>query len=310
MDSYTRETQEWLDKRFKQTDAGGVYVAHQPIYGFRQGHCDTAIGSVQMYITTWRIMDALSHVGFSSLLDVGGAEGYKAALARKLFGAQVRSCDLSAEACARAREIFGVEGEPVDIGNLPYGDGSYDVVLCSETLEHVTDIKRASQELLRVARNAVIITVPHESPAAIERYKRQNIPHAHLHSIGPGFFDFALPSLPGIRHMKTLSPLLRRPGVLVDACPVALSNNWKDFYKKAYNRTIPLFKILFGRKAAGLLLRLDALSCRLFNAYSGQVFILVKNAQCWQNRAMKKISPFDVMDFSVPLYHLSVPRTI
>ena len=95
MNDYTTDTMRWLDKRFKLTDESGIYFAHQPIYGFRKGHSEP--GAVSRYMITYQIMKALSHLRFSSLLDVGGAEGYKSALARSLFGVRVRSADLSAE---------------------------------------------------------------------------------------------------------------------------------------------------------------------------------------------------------------------
>jgi hypothetical protein len=56
------------------TDASGVYVAHQPIYGFRRGPCED--DNMRRYIITCQILKALGRLHFGSLLDVGGAEGY------------------------------------------------------------------------------------------------------------------------------------------------------------------------------------------------------------------------------------------
>ena len=39
-----------------------------------------------------------------------------------------------------------------DICNLPFEDGSFDVILCNHVLEHIPDDKKAMQELLRVLR--------------------------------------------------------------------------------------------------------------------------------------------------------------
>ena len=41
----------------------------------------------------------------------------------------------------RANEIFKLKATPVDIHNLPFKDNEFDVVICSETLEHVTESK-------------------------------------------------------------------------------------------------------------------------------------------------------------------------
>lgn len=81
MDKYTQKTKKWLDGRFKQTDKNGIYKAHQPIYGFRKGPTDSSL--VDKYICTYQIMKALAHLNFNSLLDVGGAEGYKSYLILK-----------------------------------------------------------------------------------------------------------------------------------------------------------------------------------------------------------------------------------
>src|SRR2546429_6490584 len=113
---YTRATRTWLDERFQQFDSDGVYYAHQPIYGFRQNHCEGDL--FDRYIRTYHIMRALSRIDFETLLDVGCAEGYKARLAERFFGVRAFACDLSTEACRRARDILGVRSVVADIHNL------------------------------------------------------------------------------------------------------------------------------------------------------------------------------------------------
>lgn len=171
MDQYTEKTKNWLNEQFRRSSSNGIYFAHQPIYGFRDTNCEAYV--INRYIVTYNIIRALSHLKFESLLDVGGAEGYKAALVKSIFNSSVRNCDLSDEACNRAKEIFGVDGESVDIHNLPYEDNEYDVVLCSETLEHVSNLEIATKELIRVCKKAVIITVPHEPQEVINKNIRK-----------------------------------------------------------------------------------------------------------------------------------------
>lgn len=43
---------------------------------------------------------------------------------------------------------------------LPYEDNSFDTVICSDVLEHLSSHKQAIEELLRIARKKIIITVP------------------------------------------------------------------------------------------------------------------------------------------------------
>ena len=47
-----------------------------------------------------------------------------------------------------------------DLTALPFKDDAFDVAVCSEVLEHLDNDERAVQELVRVARRELLITVP------------------------------------------------------------------------------------------------------------------------------------------------------
>lgn len=101
----------------------------------------------------------------SSVLDAGCGEGYVVdLLARRNPDWRISGVDLSDEAIAYANEHFGEQGRfrTGSLYKLPYSDRSFDVVVCSEVLEHLDDPNRAMLELKRVARRHVLITVPHE----------------------------------------------------------------------------------------------------------------------------------------------------
>ena len=300
-EDYTLRTREWLDRRFRATSSDGIYFAHQPIYGLRGGHCEP--GLVSSYVITYRILEALSRIEFDSLLDVGGAEGYKAALVREVFGAEVRSVDLSKVACDRARELFGVESEPADIHELPFDDSAFDVVLSSETLEHVPHFEQATRELLRVARRGVVITVPREAREVVERNIREDAPHAHIHALDTHSFDFLRPELKEIRAGRLLSPLLRLPRVLVDAT-AREEGRHSPFSIRSYNRLIPSLRALFGKRAARSLVRLDGALSRVGSFYTGIIFVLIKDASAFTDRAGPRVRAADVLDFEVPYHRL------
>ncbi len=71
-----------------------------------------------------------------------------------------------------AQRVLGPQAKLVDKNNpnlppwdwekelLPYGDGSFDTVVCLDTLEHINDFHRSAQDLLRVARTHVVISLP------------------------------------------------------------------------------------------------------------------------------------------------------
>jgi SAM-dependent methyltransferase len=84
-------------------------------------------------------------------LDLGCGDGRLTAYvrARSLVGA-----DVSEVALARARaRLPGAELVLVDPDEpLPFGDGSFDLVLCAETIEHVRDVQLLLSEVRRVLR--------------------------------------------------------------------------------------------------------------------------------------------------------------
>jgi ubiquinone/menaquinone biosynthesis C-methylase UbiE len=302
MDNHTLRSRIWLDKRFKKTDEEGVYYAHEPIYGFRKGHSEP--GVTLRYSTTYQIMRALSHVRFGSLLDVGGAEGYTAALARSIFDVKVRSADLSGEACKRAKEIFDVNGEPVDVQQLPYRQDAFDVVVCSETLEHVSDIQGATRELLRVCNKALVITVPREPKQHVENNIKESIVHAHIHSLDINSFRFALPLVSRIISRRFHNPFFKMAAAVVDGMKRQYNKNYAHFWVNVYNSCLPLVRLACGERSARLLLYLDDRISNLVPSYSGMLFLLVKDAGCYFANERKHVSAEQILRFRTPYHYL------
>ena len=101
-----------------------------------------------------------------TFFDAGCGEGF---VARRVIdaipGISLTGCDVSHTALAIAAEA-NPEGNFVtgSVVDLPFPDRSFDVVGCFEVLEHLPgDLPRkALSELGRVARQAVVLSVPHE----------------------------------------------------------------------------------------------------------------------------------------------------
>lgn len=112
-----------------------------------------------------RLCEMLEDSQPNSLLDAGCGEGFVVdRIARRMPDLRIAGVDLSDEAVAFARAHFGSRAQfrKGSVYKLPFSDKSFDTVLCSEVLEHLDDPNRAVEELKRVARNYVLITVPHE----------------------------------------------------------------------------------------------------------------------------------------------------
>lgn len=110
------------------------------------------------------LLRQIASLGPQTFLDAGCGEGFVAEiLLRKMPGLQLTGFDFNPEAVALARQRNPAASFDVaSIFEIPYPDDSFDVVGCFEVLEHQTDPESALAELVRVARNAVVLSVPHE----------------------------------------------------------------------------------------------------------------------------------------------------
>ncbi len=101
-----------------------------------------------------------------SFLDAGCGEGFVAeVLLERLPGLELTGIDFSADAAGIAQtKLAGARFETGDVTALPFPDGAFDVVGCFEVLEHLRGdgAERALAEFARVARRAVVLSVPHE----------------------------------------------------------------------------------------------------------------------------------------------------
>ncbi|MFT5286602.1 MAG: hypothetical protein ACI8TQ_002772 [Planctomycetota bacterium] len=180
MGIYTRMTRAWLDQRYRQTDEAGVYLAHQPIYGL--AHPASEGFHLTRMARTFQILKVLNRLSFENVLDVGASEGYLGSLVRDLFGAEVLVSDLSTEAGHRANELFGLEGVAFDCARFPFRDDAFDLVICSEVIEHVEFPVDVMLELERVSGKALVLTteeVTGDEAELIEHANnRRSMPHA------------------------------------------------------------------------------------------------------------------------------------
>lgn len=292
-----------LNEQLKTPDENGIYRPFQRIYGFRNGPRHS--GEIQWYIINYHILKKLACLDFDSYLDVGAAEGYSAFLIGKLFGVKVSLCDFCEELCNKSRELFGMDSRVADGSELPYKDNEFDVVLCTETLEHIPDLPKALSELIRVARKAVVITVPHESPELIERnITGKGKGSSHVHS-------FDLNSLDHLEYpviatgFYSPSPLLLISARIIEAVPRKYNENMK--YPKividVYNAFIPVLRNILGKRAASLLIRLDDLVCKFTTPYNGVSYVIIKDPTVEKKQSVK-VSPRYLMDFSIPYHYL------
>jgi SAM-dependent methyltransferase len=114
----------------------------------------------------------------------------------------VSGLDFAAEVVATARRnVAGVEFTEGDAQELPYGDGTFDRVLCGYGIIHMPEPDRAIAEMLRVlisgGRAALSVWAGPASDngfgllfGAVKQHGRLDVPLPH----GPDFFQFSDPA--------------------------------------------------------------------------------------------------------------------
>lgn len=119
-----------------------------------------------------------------TVLDAGCGEGFTLGrLQKEKIGKTFEGIEYDAAAVELANQLYPalniIQG---DIYKLPYKNNSFDLVICTEVLEHLENPKKAYRELLRVSRKYVLMSVPNEPFFTIQRIGRlQNIRHLGAH---------------------------------------------------------------------------------------------------------------------------------
>lgn len=110
-----------------------------------------------------RLGETVARLKPVTVLDAGCGEGETIARLRALLPADVTAFDRNPACVEYARRRHpGVKFSVEDIYSLPWPDANFDLVLCTEVLEHLAEPARALAELARVARRDIVVSVPHE----------------------------------------------------------------------------------------------------------------------------------------------------
>ncbi|MGZ8215954.1 class I SAM-dependent methyltransferase [Methylomagnum sp.] len=133
-----------------------------------------------------RIADLLSLLpsALDSVLEIGARDGFISKLLTRHFK-QVTALDLEKPLIADPA-VQCVKG---DATGLEFPDASFDLVFCSEVLEHIPEplLQNACGELTRVAKHYVLVGVPHRQDIRMGRTTcyscgGKNPPWGHVNS--------------------------------------------------------------------------------------------------------------------------------
>lgn len=99
-----------------------------------------------------------------SILDVGCGEGFTLnRLKEHGIGKKLEGLEYSKDAILLGKKTYpDIKITQGSIYELPYKANSFDLVLCTEVLEHLEEPEKALQELVRVSKKYLVISVPNE----------------------------------------------------------------------------------------------------------------------------------------------------
>jgi 2-polyprenyl-3-methyl-5-hydroxy-6-metoxy-1,4-benzoquinol methylase len=99
-----------------------------------------------------------------SILDVGCGEGFTLnRLKENGIGKKLEGIEYLQAAIDLGKKTYpDIKITKGNIYELPYKDNSFDLVLCTEVLEHLEKPQAAVKELVRVSKKYLVISVPNE----------------------------------------------------------------------------------------------------------------------------------------------------
>lgn len=118
--------------------------------------------AMEYYWRTHAHYAAVEQFLHGTVLDVGCGPGFLAARTFPNIG-WYTGVDISEKAIELAKWLFpGAHFFVVDVEHepLPFGDSCFETVVCSETVEHLSEHGLLLRELRRVARTYIVVTVP------------------------------------------------------------------------------------------------------------------------------------------------------
>lgn len=100
----------------------------------------------------------LSHLKGEKILDIACGRGYLANMIKEKGKYRVTGIDFNIPESLKSKRNPKFEEGIVE--NINYPNSYFDTVICTHTLEHVTDLNKCIKELRRVAKSRLIVVLP------------------------------------------------------------------------------------------------------------------------------------------------------
>jgi 2-polyprenyl-3-methyl-5-hydroxy-6-metoxy-1,4-benzoquinol methylase len=130
----------------------------------------------------------LQEIEGQRILDVGCGTGYLTQwIHERRPELALTGTDFIIEEGTKARSA-SITFQAGQIEALPFGDASFDTVICTHVLEHILDFAQALREIRRVTAKKLIVVVPRE-----REYRFTFNPHLHFFPYSHSFLRYAVP---------------------------------------------------------------------------------------------------------------------
>lgn len=110
------------------------------------------------------LAEQVKKLNVDSILDAGAGEGFTLEYLRtQNIGKTYEGIDFLKTAVELGHDAHPkIILKEASIYDMPYKDNSFDLVICTEVLEHLEDPKKALKEIFRVTKKYVLLSVPNE----------------------------------------------------------------------------------------------------------------------------------------------------
>jgi len=117
------------------------------------------------------LLKLIRNIGFQDCLDAGCAQPFLIDEITRRFGVPGFGCDMSDQTMAANQKVLPkIQFRPMDLTKDRWPGGrQFDLVVCSEVLEHIPNWQQALENLLAMTRRYLLITVPSGQRRAMDR---------------------------------------------------------------------------------------------------------------------------------------------
>lgn len=147
---------------------------HESTYNLKKHSNNNPLSKVWLNNFNNSLLSYLQRINPKTILDVGCGEGFTLEFLKKnRVGDSLEGIDSLDEAIDLGKKLHtDLKLKKGDIYKLDYKNNSFDVVICTEVLEHLTNPSEALFELKRVTRKYLLLSVPNEPWFTFQRIAR------------------------------------------------------------------------------------------------------------------------------------------